>query len=99
MAQGEIEEKHTVPPELADYTDVFEKKKSERFPPSRLWDHAINLKENFILKDHLMYPIALAEEKVLKEFIEENLWKEYIRPSKSPMTSFFFFVGKKDSTL
>lgn len=99
MAQGETEAEHTVPSELADYIDVFEKKKSKRFPPSRSWDHAINLKENFVLKDYPMYPIALAEEKVLKEFIEENLRKGYIRPSKSPITSSFFFVGKKDGTL
>lgn len=99
MAQGETEAEYMVPLELADYTDVFEKKKSERFPPSRSWDYAINFKENFIPKDHPMYPIALTEEKVLKEFIKENLQKGYIRLSKLPMTSSFFFVGKKDGTL
>ena len=99
MAQSEAKEEHTVPPEFADYADIFEKKKSERFPPSRPWDHAINLKPDFVPKDHGVYPVSAPEEKVLKDFIEENLRKGYIRPSKSNMTSSFFFVGKKDGTL
>jgi hypothetical protein len=35
----------------------------------------------------------------MNEFIDENLRKGYIRPSKSPMASPFFFVGKKDGRL
>jgi len=30
--------------------------------------------------------------------VEDQLRKEYIRPSKSPQTSPVFFVGKKDSS-
>jgi hypothetical protein len=37
-----------------------------------------------------------AEEEGTKEFIKENLEKGYIRESKSPMASPFFFVPKKD---
>ena len=33
----------------------------------------------------------------MNKFIDENLAKGYIRPSKSPMASPFFFVDKKDS--
>ncbi|THG96639.1 hypothetical protein EW145_g7747 [Phellinidium pouzarii] len=39
------------------------------------------------------------EELALDEFLTENLRKGYIRPSKSPMASPFFFIGKKDNTL
>lgn len=60
-------------PELADYTDISKKKKSERLPPSRSWDYAINFKENFIPKDYLIYPIVLAEERILKEFVAETM--------------------------
>ena len=45
------------------------------------------------------YHLTMAEEKELKTFIDENLKKGYIRPSKSPMASPFFFVGKKDGAL
>jgi len=37
------------------------------------------------------------EQEKLDEFINENLCKKYIRPSKSPQASPFFFVSKKDS--
>jgi len=36
------------------------------------------------------------EKEKVQEFIEEQLRKEYIRPSKLPQTSLVFFVGKKD---
>ncbi|THH01637.1 hypothetical protein EW145_g6879 [Phellinidium pouzarii] len=39
------------------------------------------------------------EELALDKFLTENLCKGYIRPSKSPMASPFFFIGKKDNTL
>ena len=32
----------------------------------------------------------------IHEFINEQLRKGYIRPSKSPKTALVFFVGKKD---
>jgi len=36
------------------------------------------------------------EKEEVREFMEEQLRKEYIRPSKLPQTSPVFFVGKKD---
>lgn len=35
----------------------------------------------------------------MNEYIDENLRKDYIRPSKSPMASPFFFVSMKDGSL
>ena len=46
-----------------------------------------------------MYPLTVTEQEKLDEFLEENLAKGYIRPSKSPMASPFFFVDKKDGKL
>ena len=39
------------------------------------------------------------EQMALDEFLEENLCKGYIRPSKSPMASPVFFIKKKDGSL
>jgi len=36
------------------------------------------------------------EKKEVQEFVEEQLRKGYIRPSKLPQTSPVFFVGKKN---
>jgi hypothetical protein len=68
-------------------------------PESQLYDHAINLKEDFISRDCKVYSLSPIEEKEINEFIDKNLHKGYIQPSKSPMASPFFFVGKKDGKL
>ena len=39
------------------------------------------------------------EQEELDRFLEENLWKGYIRPSKLPLASPVFFVKKKDGKL
>jgi hypothetical protein len=88
-----------VPNHYHEYLSIFDSKKSERFPPSRVWDHAINLKPDFMPKDCKIYPLSEKEKKVLKEFIKENKEKGYIRESESPQASPFFFVGKKDGNL
>lgn len=88
-----------IPKSYHDFLDVFEKKKAERFPESRPYDHAINLKPEFVPKNFKIYPLSPVEQQKLDEFLEENLRKGYIRPSQSPMASPFFFVGKKDGSL
>ena len=88
-----------VPQELLNYKDVFNKVTAEQFPESRPWDHAIDLKEDFVPSDCKVYPMTLPEQAKLNKFIDENLAKGYIRLSKSPMASPFFFVSKKDGKL
>ncbi|GBE89916.1 Transposon Tf2-6 polyprotein [Sparassis crispa] len=88
-----------VPNYLHDLKSVFEKKAAERFPETRPWDHAIDLKPDFIPRDCKVYPLSLKEQGAMDDFLEENLRKGYIRLSKSPMASPFFFVGKKDGAL
>lgn len=79
---------------------MFSKEAAQRFPPSRLWDHTIELKEGAPKAiDCKIYPITVGEDEKLREFIEEQRAKGYIRPSKSPYTSPFFFVKKKDGKL
>jgi len=65
-------------------------------PIRKLWDHAINLKEDFVLRKGRTYLMSRQEKEEIREFVEEQLRKEYIRPSKSPQTSPVFFVGKKN---
>jgi len=88
-----------LPPELMDYRHVFDKTTVEHFPESRSWDHAIDLKDNFIPKDCKVYPLTVPEQAELDKFLIENLEKGYIWPSKSPMASPFFFINKKDGKL
>ena len=44
-----------------------------------------------------MYPLSREEREEVYEFINEQLRKGYIRPSKSPQMVLVFFVRKKNS--
>jgi len=98
LAHQHIDDKAKVelPKIYAEYRTVFKKEASERMPERKTWDHAIDLKTDFIPKDCKIYPLSPKEQKEQDKFLEENLRKGYIRPSKSPMASPFFFVSKKD---
>lgn len=88
-----------LPPYLQEDQSVFEKKAAERMPISRPWDHAIDLKAGFIPRDCKIIPLSPNEHLEMDKFVDNNLAKGYIRPSKSPMASPVFSVKKKDGTL
>jgi len=75
---------------------VFEKKDLERMPTIKAWDHAIDLKEGFVLKKGKIYLLSRVEREEVQEFVKNQLRKEYIRLSKSLQMSLVFFVPKKD---
>ena len=88
--------KITILPEYKRFTSVFSDEESQRFPPPRPWDHAIELKPD--TPSHLrckVYPMTREEDTALDKFINEQLLKGYIEPSKSPYASPFFFVKKE----
>jgi hypothetical protein len=91
------EQEILLPPEYKDYASVFEKKASEHFPDQRPWDHAIELRDNFVPKKGQIYPLPPKQQSSLDEWIKEQLQKGYIRTSKSPQAAPFFFVEKKDT--
>ena len=61
-----------------------------------LWDHTIEMKEGFILRKRKVYPLLREEREEMCKFIEKQLRKGYIRPSKSSQTALVFFIGKKN---
>jgi len=73
-----------VPQKFHKWLKVFEKAKSKKIPVRKPWDYIINLRENFVPRKKKTYLILREEKKELREFIEEQLKKEYIRPLKSP---------------
>ena len=89
-----------VPEEYQRHSKVFSKEESHQFPPSRPWDHAIELKEGALEAINCkIIPTTREEDEVLKKFIKEQEEKGYIRKSKSPYASAFFFIKKKDGKL
>ncbi len=92
--------KEMVPKEYRKYRKVFSEEMSHRFPPPRTLDHAIDLLlEAPKTIDCKIYPMTQGEKESLAKFIEEQLAKGYIRPSKSPYSSPFFFIKKKNGDL
>jgi len=99
--EEKIEEDHRkieelVPKKFLKWRKVFGKVESERMLTRKVWDHAINLKETFKPRKGRIYPLSKNEREEVQNFVEDQLRKRYIRPSKSPQTSPVFFVGKKD---
>jgi len=99
--EEEIEEDHRkieemIPKKFLKWRKVFGKVESERMLTRKIWDHAIDLKETFKPRKEKIYSLFKNERKKIQNFVEDQLRKGYIRPSKSPQTSPVFFVGKKD---
>jgi Reverse transcriptase (RNA-dependent DNA polymerase) len=89
-----------IPSQYHQYSRVFPEDTSHEFPPSRIWDHAIELKPNApatLLSKLILLSKAGQEE--LRRFIAEHTKRGTIRPSKSPYKAWFFYIKKKDGKL
>ena len=75
---------------------VFGKVELERMPVRKVWDHAIDVKEDFKPSKAKVYPLSRNKRDEVQKFVNEHLKKRYIRPSKSQQTLPVFFVRKKD---
>ncbi len=89
-----------VPEDYHSFRDLFSKESFDELPKRRPCDHAIELTPNAkSTLDCKVYPLNRNEQEQLDLFLDENLESGHIRPSKSPFTSPFFFIKKKDGTL
>lgn len=88
-----------VPEQFHEFLDVFDKRRSERLPGHRPYDLAIEIEGEVPPPVGKLYQMSAGELRALKEFIDDNLAKGYIRPSKAPCGAPVFFVKKKDGSL
>jgi len=89
-----------IPMEYRRHHKVFSEEAVQRFPESRIWDHAIELKPGApSTLPGKIYALLQLELQELAKFVKEHLAKGYIQPSKSPYTAPFFFIKKKDGKL
>lgn len=87
--------KTKVPTWVHEFDRVFSKIKSERMPSRKEYDHAIEFLPGAELpKPAKLYPLSPAERISLDEWLNEELRKGYLRPSKSPIAAPFFYVHK-----
>ena len=54
------------------------------------------MKEGFVLRKGKVYPLSREEREEIREFIKEQLRKDYIQLSISPQMAPVFSVRKKD---
>jgi len=73
-----------VPKRFWKWKKVFGKRESERMPVRKAWDHAIELKERFTPRKGKVYSLSREEREEVQAFVEDQLRKGYIHPSKSP---------------
>ncbi len=93
-------QKVEVPKEYQQFAKLFSEEESKRYPPKRAWDHAIEFKKDAPeVVDCKVYPMNWIEDEAVQKFLNDKLEKGYIRESKSPYASSFFFVKKKDSKM
>src|SRR5487761_1072742 len=89
-----------IPFQYQQYSRVFSKDASHEFPPSCLWDHAIELKPGApATLPAKLIRLSQPELEELRKFVQEHLKRKTICPSKSPYTASFFFIKKKDGKL
>ena len=96
VAKSEAEARKLVQDKFHKWIHIFGKKVSEWISTKKLWDHIINMKEEFVPRKGKVYPLLREEKKEVHKFISEQLRKGYIRLSKLPQMAPVFFVGKKD---
>ena len=93
------EAKFQVPEHLHDILHVFEKEKARELPRHKPYDHTIPLKPGTSPPFGPLYGMSQKELLVLKEYIEENLSRGFIRHSSSPAGAPVLFVKKGDGSL
>ena len=89
----------TLPEQYKPYQDVFEKKNADILPQHRPYDCTIDIKDGAQVPFGPIYNLSQNELATLKEYIDENLAKGFIRHSKSPAGAPILFVKKKDGFL
>lgn len=86
-----------IPAEYKEYEHLFrEKPTNETLPKHQPWDHEIPLEPGKVPGWGPIYQQSAAELQHLKEYIDENLKKGFIRPSTSSAASPTLYVPKKD---
>ena len=89
-----------IPGAYKEYESLFrEGPTSEALPQHQPWDHEIPIEKDKSPTFGPIYQLSESELKVLKQYVDENLAKGFIRPSTSSAASPILFVPKKDGTL
>lgn len=88
-----------LPAQYHDFLDVFDRKQANTLPPHRPWDHSIDLQPGKQPPAAHPYSMNQNELKALREYLDQELSKGFIRISKSPAAAPVLFVKKPNGDL
>ena len=89
----------TLPAYLNDFKSVFDKGQCKKLPPHRPYDISIELEPDASIPFGPIYKLSHDEYLESKRYIEGELAKGFIQPSKSPAGASLLFVKKSDGGL
>jgi len=67
--KSEVEAKKLVLEKFHRWIKVFSKKQLERMPTQKIWNHMIDMKEEFMLRKGKVYPLLREERVEVREFV------------------------------
>lgn len=88
-----------LPSEYHDYLDVFDRAKANEMPPHRASDHKIELLGDARPPQSRAYKMSEYKLAKVKAYLDENLAKGYITPSKASYSSPVLFALKTNGDL
>ena len=90
----------TIPEEYHDYADVFSKSEASKLAPHRPYDLKIDLEEGTSPPPiSAMYSLSPTELETLREFVDENLRRGFIRTTSSPHGAPVLFSRNNNGSL
>ena len=97
--QEEDEAQAKIPRDYQEFYTMFKEEAHEKLPEHQDWDHEIPIEEGKKPTYGPIYALSETELKALREYLDENLKKGFIRPSTSPAGYPILFVPKKERKL
>ena len=94
--------RRVLPKEYGSYADVFSKEASNVLPPHRSYDHKVQIDDPKGSESLGYSPLrhqSTQELQEVKRFLEENLYKGFIKPSQVLFVSLVLFVKKPNGGL
>ena len=97
--QEEDEAWAKIPRNYQEFYEMFKEEAYEKLPEHQDWDHKIPIEEGKKPTYGPIYALSETKLKALREYLDKNLKKGFIRPSTSPAEYPILFVSKKDGKL
>ena len=88
-----------LPEEFHEFKNIFSKKDATNLPWHRACNHKIDLEPGTTPPLGPIYSLSIYEQEALKDYVDKNLAKGYIRPSKAPCGAPILFIRKKSGRL